>query len=160
MKLNYKHSFGYLQLRQATEDHADFLFELFKEVKTEELDAGHWPSKLRDQVLLQQFHAHQQHHCDTLSYVICLAEIPIGRLILQNTDQALLIADIALLQYFRSQGIGTALLRHLQSEAAAAQKPLLLNVIHGSLAVRLYQRLGFACISKTDTHEQMQWPSH
>ena len=162
MMLDHKHSLGRLQLRQATEDDADFLFELFSVIKTEELNAWHWDLIVREQVLTMQFRAHQQHHDsqgNNLHYVVCLADTPIGRLILKRDDEVLLLADIALLKEWRGQGVGTALLRHVQSEAAAEKKPLRLSVIQGSPAARFYQRLGFEVVSKTDTHEQMQWVS-
>ena len=53
------------------------------------------------------------------------------------------IVDIALLPEFCNRGIGTTLLRGLQSEAAAAGKPLRIHVERFNPAMRLYERLGF-----------------
>jgi ribosomal protein S18 acetylase RimI-like enzyme len=47
------------------------------------------------------------------------------------------------------RGIGTSILRALQSEAAAAGRPLCLNVLINNPARRLYERLGFR-IERTD----------
>lgn len=157
MMLTAMHNRGCLQVRDATDQDTDFLFTLFRLIKTEELAAPHWNPALHAQVLHLQFHAHQHHYRDTRQNILQLAETPIGRLILQPTEEALLLADIALLPDYRAQGIGTALLRQLQSEAAAEQKPLRLSVLPGSRAAHLYQRLDFKNIGKTDTHEQMEW---
>ena len=51
--------------------------------------------------------------------------------------------DIALLPRYCNRGIGTRLLRELQSEAAAAGKPLRIHVERVNPALRLYERLGF-----------------
>jgi predicted GNAT family acetyltransferase len=42
-----------------------------------------------------------------------------------------------------NRGLGTTLLRNLQSEAAAAGKPLRIHVERFNPALRLYERLGF-----------------
>jgi ribosomal protein S18 acetylase RimI-like enzyme len=53
------------------------------------------------------------------------------------------IVDIALLPDYCNRGIGTTLLRGLQSEAAAAGKPLRIHVERFNPALVLYHRLGF-----------------
>jgi hypothetical protein len=52
-------------------------------------------------------------------------------------------SDIALLPEDCNRGIGTTLLRGLQSEAAASGKPLRIHVERFKLALRPYERLGF-----------------
>jgi ribosomal protein S18 acetylase RimI-like enzyme len=54
------------------------------------------------------------------------------------------IVDIALLPDYRGNGIGTALLRDLFSEADAAGKTVTIHVERFNPALRLYERLGFA----------------
>ena len=54
-----------------------------------------------------------------------------------------LAVDIALLPEYCNRGIGTTLLRGLQSEAVAAGKPLRIHVERFNPALRLYERLGF-----------------
>jgi ribosomal protein S18 acetylase RimI-like enzyme len=57
----------------------------------------------------------------------------------------------------RNAGIGTRLIRELQTEAKRQKKPLRLQVIRFSRSVSLFERLGFQRISETGTHFQMEW---
>jgi GNAT superfamily N-acetyltransferase len=57
------------------------------------------------------------------------------------------IPPIALLPEYCNRGVGTTLLRGLQSEAAAAGKPLRIHVERFNPALRLYERLGFPPIA-------------
>jgi ribosomal protein S18 acetylase RimI-like enzyme len=65
--------------------------------------------------------------------------------------------DIALLPEYCNRGIGTTLLRGLQSEAAAAGKPLRIHVERFSPALRLYERLGFRQIDDRGVYLFMEW---
>ena len=62
---------------------------------------------------------------------------------MRRSQDEIRIVDIALLAEFCNRGIGTTLLRGLQSEAAAAGKPLRIHVERFNPALRLYERLGF-----------------
>jgi predicted GNAT family acetyltransferase len=55
------------------------------------------------------------------------------------------------------RGIGTGLVRQLQSEAAAAGKPLRIHVERFNPALRLYQRLGFREIADRGVYLFMEW---
>jgi len=56
-----------------------------------------------------------------------------------------------------NRGIGTTLLRGLQSETAAAGKPLRIHVERFNPALRLYQRLGFRQIDDRGEYLFMEW---
>jgi predicted GNAT family acetyltransferase len=56
-----------------------------------------------------------------------------------------------------TRGIGTTLLHGLQSEAAAAGKPLRLHVERFNPALRLYERLGFRQIDDRGVYLFMEW---
>jgi ribosomal protein S18 acetylase RimI-like enzyme len=68
-------------------------------------------------------------------------------------------SNIALLPEYCSRGIGTTLLRGLQSEAVAAGKPLRIHVEHFNPALRLYERLGFHPIADRGVYLFMEWQS-
>ena len=57
----------------------------------------------------------------------------------------------------RQRGTGTLLIQELQMQAAAAKRPLRLQVIRFNRAVGLFERLGFRRSSETGTHFQMEW---
>jgi ribosomal protein S18 acetylase RimI-like enzyme len=75
--------------------------------------------------------------------VILVDGQPAGRLYVSREDDEIRIVDIALLPEYCNRGIGTTLLKGLQSEAAAAGKPLRIHVERFNPALRLYERLGF-----------------
>ena len=65
--------------------------------------------------------------------------------------------DIALLPEHRGAGIGSAVLRGLLAEAAAAGKPVRIHVERLNPARRLYERLGFAPIEDKGVYYLMEW---
>jgi hypothetical protein len=77
----------------------------------------------------------------------------IGRLIVNRTDDGILLMDIALLPDFRNLGLGASLLRSLQAEG----KKIILHVIRSNPAVNLYQRLGFIFVGEEAFYAKMEW---
>lgn len=67
------------------------------------------------------------------------------------------LVDIALLPEFRNLGVGGALLRALQREAAAAGAGLRLHVRPDNRARRLYARLGFEVAAQSEVAIAMRW---
>jgi ribosomal protein S18 acetylase RimI-like enzyme len=57
----------------------------------------------------------------------------------------------------QNRGIGTAILRALQARAAAAKRPLRLNVLVNNPARRLYERLGFRIERSDAVKHYMSW---
>src|SRR5262249_22081724 len=82
---------------------------------------------------------------------------PIGRIVVDRGEAAITLVDIALLAERRNAGIGTALVQGLQIEAAATGKPVRLQVLTSSRAVRLYERLGFAAVGVGGVDFAMEW---
>ena len=89
--------------------------------------------------------------------VIELAGKTIGRLIVVRQESEIRLADIALLPEHRNYGIGDHITNQLIAEATTANKPLRLQVLKHSPAVRFYQRLGFCETGSTDTHFHMEY---
>jgi ribosomal protein S18 acetylase RimI-like enzyme len=81
----------------------------------------------------------------------------VGRFTFEPREHEIRCVDLALLPQYRDAGIGTRLIRELQTEAKKQKKPLRLQVIRFSRAVSLFERLGFQRISETGTHFQMEW---
>ena len=57
----------------------------------------------------------------------------------------------------QNRGIGSAILRALQGHAAAAKRPLRLNVLVNNPARRLYERLGFRIERSDAVKHYMAW---
>jgi predicted GNAT family acetyltransferase len=89
--------------------------------------------------------------------VIVVDGQPVGRLYVARWAEEIRVVDIAVLPEYRNRGIGSALLRDLMAEAAAAGKPLSIHVERFNPAVRLYARLGFAPAGDAGVYLLMRW---
>jgi predicted GNAT family acetyltransferase len=91
-------------------------------------------------------------------YVIQQNDVPIGRLIIEQSPTSLLVMDIALLPESRNLGIGTAILKDLMSDAAQAGMPVVLRVEFFNPVIRLYTRLGFVKTREVNSvYHEMVW---
>lgn len=83
---------------------------------------------------------------------------PIGRLVTDAQADRLHLVDLALVPHARAQGHGSAVLRALQSAAAARGLALTLSVLHTNEgATRLYARLGFETVASDQVQRRMRW---
>jgi GNAT superfamily N-acetyltransferase len=67
---------------------------------------------------------YREHYPDTSFDVIVLDDQPVGRLYVARWTDEIRIVDIALLPESCNRGIGTTLVRELQAEAQASDRPL------------------------------------
>jgi ribosomal protein S18 acetylase RimI-like enzyme len=148
-------------LRAVTAEDAAFLLQVYKSSRGEDLRELGWEQARIDEFLDMQYEA--QRAFDDKDYaqanhdVILSAGQRAGRLLVDSRENEIRCVDLALLPEFRNRGLGTLLLRRLQREAAAANKPLRLQVIRYNRALSLLERLGFVRTSETGTHFQMEW---
>jgi ribosomal protein S18 acetylase RimI-like enzyme len=85
---------------------------------------------------------------------------PVGRCWVARSEPAHHLVDLSLLGEFRNLGIGSLVLGELAAEAAAAGKPLRLQVWHANAAaVRLYRRFGFGVDSDRNGYLAMSLPA-
>jgi GNAT superfamily N-acetyltransferase len=150
-----------ISLRPATTEDQEFLLEVFKSSRGEDLRELNWDEDRIGEFLDMQFEAQQR--LDQSEYqqaddqiVLCEGK-PVGRLTVERRDHEIRCVDVALLPAHRNTRVGTFLIRQLQDEARLANKPLRLGVIRFSRAVSLFERLGFSRTSETGTHFQMEW---
>lgn len=139
-----------------------FRFELYASTRQEELDAWGWPAEMRRAFLEMQFKTQAGYRAmfpRADFQIVLLGSERVGRLVVERASAEHRLVDIALLPAHRNGGLGTALLRALQSEARAAGKPLRLTVQKGHRAARLYARLGFVKCGETELHEDMEFPT-
>ena len=150
-----------LTLRAATPADRDFLLAVFASTRSEELAALSFAPEQTQAFLLMQFNVQQQNYDAAYpaasNSIIVLADQPVGRMLVDRSGAAIELIDIALLPDYRNRGIGSALIRGLMDEAAAAQKPLDLSVYMTNPARRLYERLGFAEIEQESLYVRMRW---
>jgi ribosomal protein S18 acetylase RimI-like enzyme len=157
-----------LTLRPATADDEPFLARVYAGTRAAELAAVSWTEEEKAAFVRMQFAAQSQHYrehyADTSFDVIVLnAEAggldakAVGRLYVARWADEIRIVDIALLSEFCNRGVGTTLLRTLQSEAAAAGKPLRIHVERFNPALRLYERLGFRLVEDRGVYLFLEW---
>jgi len=149
------------RLRPETEDDVPFLMRLYASTREEELKLVPWSDEQKQVFLASQFRA-QRHHYRTYipncSFeVLTLDAEPAGRLYLEPRQTQLRIVDIALTPDRRGQGVGTAIVRALQTTARAGGRGVGIMVEKFNPALRLYRRLGFTDIADRDVYLEMEW---
>jgi ribosomal protein S18 acetylase RimI-like enzyme len=143
----------------ASEDRA-FLFDLYADMRSEELDAWGWNAQQRQAFLKMQFEAQQRSYWEQFPegdyQLVLFNQQPVGSIFIVRSKEEIRLVDIALLHCHRNQGVGTLLIQKLLAEAAAAEKPVRLQVMKVNRAIRLYERLGFCKIGDMGTHFLME----
>lgn len=147
-------------LRPARAADEPFVRELFADERRAEFASLGLEAPALDALLDVQFRAqraeYRRRFPDADFLLVERTRDPVGRVIVDRTPTLLTIVDIALRARAQSQGLGTAILRSLLDEAAAAAIPTELSVSVGSRAIALYQRLGFGAVSESSTHTRMR----
>ena len=114
------------RLRPETDADTPFLMRLYASTREEELRPVPWSDEEREAFLVSQFQAQRHHyrtHIPGCSFdVLERHGKPMGRLYLQARQTQLHIVDIALSDACRGRGIGTAILKALQTAAGAQGK--------------------------------------
>ncbi|MDB5357091.1 MAG: family N-acetyltransferase [Phycisphaerales bacterium] len=152
---------GPAALVPAGADDADFLLAVYSSTREEELAQTGWSSDQKSAFLRMQFDAQRRHylaHYPNAAWQLIVQDgRPIGRMIVDRGTDEILLMDIALLAAHRGTGIGSALVRALLVEAAAAEKPVRLHVESFNPARHLYRRLGFVDVEEYGIYVCMVW---
>ncbi|HEX7295082.1 MAG TPA: GNAT family N-acetyltransferase [Pyrinomonadaceae bacterium] len=148
---------GNVSLRQATPDDEPFLFEVYASTRDEELAGLDWDDSQKLAFIRMQFLVRERSYPRGDDRIILLNERAIGRMLVNRTNSAILLTDIAVLTQYRNTGIGTRLIQDLMKEAAESAKPVHLHVLETSPAVRLYERLGFSRLGTDAAYLEMKW---
>ena len=150
-----------LAFRPPTTEDEEFLLELYKSSRGDDLRGLGWDEdRISEFLTLQhqaQQHFYQTDNQDAVDEVILIDDQPAGRLIVERREKEIRCIDLSLLPAYRNAGLGTLLVGKLQAEARQSKRPLRLQVIRFNRAVNLFERLGFVRSSETGTHFQMEW---
>jgi ribosomal protein S18 acetylase RimI-like enzyme len=148
-------------LRPARADDAIFLRALYATTREDELSALAWSEAQRELFLSLQLEAQERHYRTSYPHahfnVIEHDGAPVGRLIVDRGESLIRLVDIALLPAHRGAGLGSALLRELQEEAAPKGSAIVLHVVRTNPALRLYERLGFRVVREEAIYVAMEW---
>jgi ribosomal protein S18 acetylase RimI-like enzyme len=156
-------SFG-VALRWARDDDRPALLALYATTRAEELAVQPWPEAAKAQFVAQQYALQHRHFVeqftDAAFLVLARGETVVGRLYVDCSARGPrdLVIDILLAPAWRGGGIGGALLRAVQADAAARGRGVELHVLAWNEgARRLYERLGFRVADAGSPHVLMRW---
>jgi ribosomal protein S18 acetylase RimI-like enzyme len=150
-----------LALRPITPEDEEFLARVYASSRADELAVTGWPEELKTDFCRRQFVAQRAYYAENYpgaSFQIIERDgWPVGRLYVDRWEKEIRIVDITLLPMFRGSGIGTKLLRDLQTEARSAGKSLTIHVERFNRALGLYQQLGFEQVEDKGVYLLMRW---
>jgi len=87
--------------------------------------------------------------------VIVVDGAPAGRLVIEEREREVYLAEIELLPSCQGRGVGSEVIAALLASAA---KPVELRVLHVNPRARaLYERLGFRHVRDIETHAYLRW---
>lgn len=145
-------------LRPATPEDDRLLGELYRTSRLDEVGAWGWPAEAVDAFLAQQWEAARR--ARPMQYpaaehsIIELDGVAIGHVLVDRRDDALHVVDLALLPTARSRGVGTDVLRRVIAEAG--RRAVELDVLPGSRAQQLYERLGFRTVGQPAPYQSLR----
>ncbi len=131
--------------RAATPEDEPFLRRVFQSARTELTDLP-LDGPAADLLVDMQHRAQKQHYSQTFPDAktsIILADGAAAGYIICHEGAEIRILDIALSPEFCNQGIGSAILKALCTQAHHQNKPVTLTVRPTNPAANLYHRLGF-----------------
>ena len=134
-------------LRPATPDDEAFLFQLYASTR-DEFRFLDWDEQQKEALIKMQYDARRFQYDESYPQaeagIILLGELPIGRLLVNESDREISLVDIALMPEYRNLGIGARMIQQLLTRATNARKPVRLHVLKSNPALTLYERLGFS----------------
>jgi len=138
------------------------LLELYAQTRADELLHSGMDALQREIFVQMQFRIRQMGYRKTyptaLDEIICTDRAtPVGRVLTDCSSGEMCLIDIAVVAEMQNQGIGTRIIQGLQQECIVLSLKLKLQVLKGSAAERLYQRLGFRVTGEDPLRRQMIW---
>jgi ribosomal protein S18 acetylase RimI-like enzyme len=88
--------------------------------------------------------------------VVVVTGRDVGAIAVEWREDHVLLADIEIAPAWRGRGLGAALVGTVLTESRRRELPVVLQVLRGNPARRLYERLGFRVIAENDSHFQMR----
>lgn len=151
-----------IALRPAGTRDLPHLRRIYRETRADEFAGLAWTDAMRDAFIDQQFLSQHLHYVREFAnaefLIVEQHHRPIGRLYLLRAPPAHHLIDISLEKASQRQGIGTALLAHVQDDARMHGQDLRLHVRSDNTdAARLYRRHGFAETEDLGAYRRMQW---
>jgi GNAT superfamily N-acetyltransferase len=151
-----------ISLRPVEQADEPFLRDVYASTRADELALVDWSDEQKAAFVQQQYEAqsrhYREHYPDATRDVIVVDGEPAGRLYVDRWPSEIRVVDIALLPRYRGRGVGSALLREVQAEAAASGRPVTIHVERFNPAQRAYGRLGFVAADDAGpVYQLLKW---
>ncbi len=148
-----------VDLRPVQTSDEEFLFSVYASTRADEMKLVPWTETQKQDFLRMQFNAQRQHYAvyypKAQYHVIERDGEAIGRMIVDRSEDTILLMDIALLPEYHNAGIGTRLIKELLDEADKENRPVQLHVETFNPAIKLYKRLGFVKSGEMGIYHEM-----
>jgi ribosomal protein S18 acetylase RimI-like enzyme len=153
-----------ITLRPATDEDREFLCEVYCSTRHSEVAQFGWDEVQITAFLRMQFdmraNAYKMQSPAAKYCIIMFGTEQAGSMITETTGNKIVLIDIAVLPQYKRNGIATNLIKQLQNDAAASNKPVVLHVDKlNSNAFKLYEKLGFAIRADNELMYEMEWKS-
>lgn len=151
-----------IRTRIATQNEDEFLFEVYASSRIEEIASWKWADKENLNFLQIQYQCQKNYYA--LQYpnletkIILFENEKIGKLLLADLVDRLVIVDLALLLKYQNIGIGTEVLQRIVERARNSNQNIELSVLRSNeRAKRLYERMGFQVINYSELYIKLEW---
>ncbi|MBB3112002.1 ribosomal protein S18 acetylase RimI-like enzyme [Paenibacillus phyllosphaerae] len=145
-------------------DHPDeeLLFGMYAAVYRRSFEQWGLGERETNQILQLQYRAksmsYRNQYPQAIDFLIDLDNEAAGIAIVHEGTTLLSLIDLMVLPHFQRLGLGTQVIRLLQSEAQQRDIPVKLHVdVSNTNAYNWYVRMGFEEVSSTLTHHEMIW---
>jgi ribosomal protein S18 acetylase RimI-like enzyme len=148
-----------LELRPVGPGDDELLLRIYAGTRAQELAGVPWDDAAKAAFLRAQLAAQSAaygHRPGRSNRLVVVRGEPVGRLDVARGEHEIAVLDISLLPEYRGRGIGTALLREVLDEAAAAGKRVRVHVERSNRALRLYRRLGFSEVADLGVYLRLE----
>ena len=149
-----------VSFRSAAPADTAFLRELYGSTREAEPRPVPWTPEQKAAFVAQQFAAQSDAYVKNYPgaefLIVVVDDRHAGRLCLHERTDEIRIMDVALMPPFRNLGIGSAVLRRVLDQGAASHRRVSIHVEVFNPALRLYARLGFREVSRTDVYALME----
>ncbi len=88
--------------------------------------------------------------------IIVVGRVSVGGVSVRDEDDHVCLSEIVIDPDFQNQGLGTNVVENIVNRAKSENRPVRLQVLRANRAHKLYVRLGFKEIGRTDTHIRME----
>ena len=150
-----------IKQRPVAPDDRDFLLDVYEASRETELSMTPWDAAQKRTFATHQFGAQTAHYLETYPDaahdIILYNNEPAGRLYVDRGKERIEILDVTILPEHHKNGIATAIVKELQSEAAATDRSLAIYVEKFNPSQKLFGDLGFIVTEDDGINLRFEW---